>query len=420
MPLIHDLPSSEGVRNGLKRAKRMVDARYTPVRQYPIVTNCYLPDGTRVYQENYAHAFLPVHGLPYSSVRRVEKYIGYNVLPETFVSALTNPDSVVYTRPITGTGQNVHNYYGIVCSCFVSEVLDFPYRTPCARIPFIPGVAEIPAEPLENLSLLDIILNVKRHVAVITDIERDELGIVRYITVSESVLPYCRRTRFTPDEFRGYWLENDYRIFRYAGVDRISYEPDPFLPIPEDGPVEMPPVNRIVMTDYGNKANYRLGENVTFRVFDAGFGNLCVGAEDGTVFVLPVEDGKCVFPPEKPGHYSACAVRGEEKSDPVFFCVTGLCFTPDKRSYATGETIRLAVENPAGDPVVAWQFNKCASDRGCGGGYFSEPLPEGEIELTCPDVREEIELYLMAKNEYGIYTSERVKFPEPLHTAAIS
>ena len=39
MKLTHDLPSSEGVRNGLKRAKRLVEARFTPIKRFPVVTN---------------------------------------------------------------------------------------------------------------------------------------------------------------------------------------------------------------------------------------------------------------------------------------------------------------------------------------------------------------------------------------------
>ena len=409
MNLIHDIPSSEGVKNGLKRAKRMVEARFTPMKPYPIVIYSATADGKRVYHENYAPAWRPVTGLPYSSVRRVEKYIGYNVSFETFYSALTNPDSVVYTRPITGTGQNVHNYYGIVCSCFVSEVLEFPYRTPCIRIPDVPGVAEISAEPLENLRLLDIVLNVKRHVAIITGIERDENGIVRFITVSESVLPYCRVIRYTPEEFRGYWLENDYRIFRYDKVDDITYTPDPFVPIEEDGIMEAPKINRSLMTDFGNKANYRLGEPVEIRVFEDGVETVCVEGAGQEAVPLTVTDGKCTFCPVHPGFYSAFALRGEEKSDPVEFCVTDLAFTFDKDSYLPGEKMRIRFRSAAEDPLVAWQINRISNDRGCGGGFFAEPVQGNEIELIVPDAGEPVELYLLARNEYGVYSSDRMK-----------
>ena len=409
MTLFHDVPSSEGVKNGLKRAKRMVEARFTPILPYPVINYSTDAEGNRTYYENRVSAWLPQKGLPYSSVRKVEKYIGYNVSFETFYSALRNPDSVVYTRPITGTAQNVHNYYGIVCSCFVSEVLDLPYRTPCVRIPQLPDITRIDPDPLENLRLLDLILHVKKHVAVITDIERDEDGIVRFITVSESTLPFCKVTRFTTEEFKGYWLDREFSIYRYAGVDRITYTPDPFLPIEEDGPMETPKINRVLMTDYGNKANYRLHEDVLVSVFEPGFDTLLLEGPDSETALIPVVEGKCTLLPKKAGFYSVKALRGEEESDPVLFCVTDLRFTMDKASYAPKETMKIRFENSADEPLLAWQFNRCANDRGCGGAFLTEAPLGNELTLTVPDVEESVELYIMAKNAYGVYTSDRIK-----------
>ena len=412
MTLVHDVPSSEGVKNGLKRAKRLVEAQFTPVKLFPLVNYYIHADGSRTYDETHSPAWLPLKGMPYSSVRRYESYIGENISFETFYSALTNPDSVVYTKPITGTNQNVHNHYGIVCSCFASEVLEFPYRMPCVRIPKIPGVKEVPSEPLEGLRLLDIVLNVKIHVAVITDIERDENGTVRFITVSEAVLPNCRAVRFTAEEFKRYWLDREFKIFRYDKVDDITYTPDPFLPLPEDGPLPEAKINRSLMTDYGNKANYRLGEEVQVHVFDENCERVSMEAPDGSLTYFPVLEGKCTPRPEKPGFYKIRALLGEEASDPVEFCVTDLSFTTDKASYAAGETIRLHFRNSAGDPVIAWQFNRVASDRGCGNWFLEEPVPEGDLEVTCPDPEEAVVLYLMARNAYGIYTSDRIQVKE--------
>ena len=408
MALIHDIPASQGVANGIKRAKRLVNARFTPVKRFPIVIPTSYADGSSAYQETFTSPWFPRTGMPYSSVRWVEKYIGYNVSFETFYTALTNPDSVVYTRPITGKKQNVHNHYGVVCSCFVSEVLDFPYRTPCIRFPEVPGMELVPSEPLESLRLLDVLLNVKQHVAIITDIERDEQGKVRFITVSESVMPYCRATRFTTEEFRKNWYEHNYCIYRYAKVDEIRYEPDPFLPIEEDGPMPEPKINRVLMPDYGNKANYRLSEDVLISVFEEGFDRLAVTGPDGTVSTFPVSDGRCTLHPGKPGFYAVRALRGDAESDPVEFCVTDLLFTTDKESYEPGETIRVRFSNSAGDPVIAWQFNRTDTERGAGGSFFRGTLPTCETELICPDRDAPVELYLMAQNAYGIYTSERI------------
>ena len=44
---------------------------------------------------------------------------------------------------------------------------------------------------------------------------------------------------------------------------------------------------------------------------------------------------------------------------------------------------------------------------------FPAGLPaNGEITLRVPDREEELELYLITKNRYGFYTSDRVRIPK--------
>ena len=80
-------------------------------------------------------------------------------------------------------------------------------------------------------------------------------------------------------------------------MDRITYEPDPFLPLPEDGPLPEARINRVLMTDYGNKANYRLGEEVQISVFSESYTDLAMEAPDGVITFFPVVDGKCTLRP---------------------------------------------------------------------------------------------------------------------------
>ena len=189
MILYHDVPSCQGVENVLRRAKQLADLRYTPVRALPTVVKVLSEkdDGEPNYAELRSPAHLPLTGVIYSSVRRTETYVGFNISPETFLTAVSDPYSVVYEKPIEGMNQNVHNHYGIVCSCFASYCMNLHYRTACRYWPSIPGVHPVDSSRLENLALADVVLHVKKHIALITDIERDAEGNVHYITVSESV-----------------------------------------------------------------------------------------------------------------------------------------------------------------------------------------------------------------------------------------
>lgn len=408
MLLYHDVPSSKGVENALRRARQMLEVSYTPVGSLPISQKLLTEDGGKMYIEDHAPAWFPLKGMIYSSVRRVEKYVGFNVSLETFLTAVSNPNSVVYTQPIRGTGQNVHNYYGIVCSCFASYVLDLPYRTPCARLPRVEGMTEIDPSPLENLRLCDLVLNVKKHVAVITGIERDVAGRVHAVTVSESVMPRCRTTRFTPEEFRGYWLADGYRIYRYAGLDRVSYTPDPFVPLEGDETSGTPRINPVLMPDFGNKANYRLGnEAVTLSVFDPECGTVIIVDPDGEESACPVYNGRAVIVPQKAGFFSARCAAGEESAC-VRWCVTDFRLEADKAAYTPGESIRLKFFNAAPDSLVAWQFNSVSDDRGRGGGYLTETEAGGELALCAPDAFGRYELYLIARNAFGAYSSNRI------------
>ena len=100
-------------------------------------------------------------------------------------------------------------------------------------------------------------------------------------------------------------------------------------------------------------------------------------------------------------------MKGEERSASVSFCVTGLIIKAEKEEYALGEKVTLKIDNPAGDTIVAWQFNKRADDKGNGGGWL-DLTTEKEVTIAGPNVAVPSELYLIAKNAFGCYTSRRV------------
>ena len=139
---------------------------------------------------------------------------------------------------------------------------------PCSRWPREPGVFKPDLASLNDLSLCDIVLKVGDHIAIVTGIQRDAEGNVRLITVSEETPPSCIATDYTPEEFRAFWLEKGYEIYRYADLDRIPYTPDPYVYVEGDPDLPVPPVNKAFMADYGDKANYMLGESVLFSVFE--------------------------------------------------------------------------------------------------------------------------------------------------------
>ena len=69
--------------------------------------------------------------------------------------------------------------------------------------------------------------------------------------------------------------------------------------------------------------------------------------------------------------------------------------------------IRLTIRNPEKDPIVAWQANNHANDKGAGAGWL-DLREETELMIPMPEKAEEVELYLIARNSFGCYSSQRI------------
>ncbi len=413
MKLTHDVPQSKGAENALKRAQQMVCASYTPIKRLPILQKLFDDDGTPWFERTYSMPGFPVKGIMYSSVRRVEKFVGYNVSLETFFTALANPNSVVYKKTIVQKPRGgVHCYYGAVCSVFASYVLQLPYKMRCTKLQEEPSLKKLNTTDPDALRLVDVLLDSK-HVAIVTGIERDENGKVQYISVSESCMPYCRETRFSREGFVSYWMDDPlhaYEFYRYEDLDQITYTPSPFVPL-EGESAEDAKINRTLMPDFGNKANYILGhEPVELSVFDASYDTVAVTDPDGKTQLFPVVDGKVVLTPEKVGFYTACCVRGEEKSDAVEWCMTELSFTMDRSVTKPGETLTVRYQNAADDPLVAWHYIRCEKDGWLESGYFTDKGSAGVITIPTTEAEGDCVLFLLARNAYGIYSSVRIPF----------
>lgn len=409
MQLYHDVPKSKGVENALKRARQMLNIEWTPIRSFPSGINSATPEGT-VRLDTWMPAYRPQKGMAYSSVRKYEKYVGFNVSFETFMTALANPNSVLYTRSQHGVGKGMSSYYGIVCSCFASYVCGFPYRTSGARITIEDGVTEVDPTRLEDLELCDIVLNKTVHVAVITDIQRDVEGNVRIITVSESTKPVCVSRDYTPELFRKYWLENGYHIYRYEGVHKQTYQPTPYVHVEDDPWLELPPVNTAFMSNFGDKANSQLGEDVEFSVFEEGWETIEITAPDGTAAVLPIADAAAVYTPEKAGVHTAVCRKRDEMSRPVTFCVTDSTVTASAESVVSGGQMEITFRNAAPDTVFLYVINTSGDSERQRGYFTAEEIAAGKAAITVNVDPGDYYVYTVARNEYGFYASVHCPF----------
>lgn len=212
-------------------------------------------------------------GMIYSSTEPNDKFITENVSFETLLSVTANPDSALYQKNLNGH-HNSWVYFGIVCNGLVRYAYGIERRFNTKRWLDVPGIHKV-AEPasftVEEIRLCDSLLafcSQRRHVALITDILRDEEGVIRKIEVSEAVRPTCRRAQYDVDEF--YEKYKLFALCRYDFVDDVP-APDPVQDaILKQGVPSLPAIT----VDYGNKSNYLTGEEIVISVFTSGIHNV--------------------------------------------------------------------------------------------------------------------------------------------------
>ncbi len=410
MTLFHDQPSSEGMANALKRAKQLSRIWWKPIAKMPMTVKCTSPEDYTKWPVGKWGVNKPQRGIPYSSTRLPEKFVGFNVSLETYMTALANPQSVLYTRDLTGMGTRMSSWYGSVCSAFASYAYDLPTRTVCSRWPKRKDMMFVGSESAQDVQLMDGLLS-KGHVMLVTDVVRDETGRVVHLQITEETPPIMAVTEFSAEEFEKYVFPK-YRLFRYLRFDRVTYTPSPYVPL--EGEPECPPPapNPTLLPDYGDKANYRRGETVELNVMETGWEELIVEREGaGCVYrtELAGEKGVRKVFPAKGGLYRVYCASGTERSREALFRVTDCPVKPEVTPQ--GLLVKLPQDQGRVYGIYAYRFPDMATS-GCY-EMEEEDLARGSYLIT--DLRPgDYEIRLILRNEFGEYNgvSKRITLPE--------
>ena len=259
MDYISTKPDSTGKENALQRASQLTVFKWTPLCDVPTLINkktgkinTVLPAGVEMV------------GIPYSRNEANDKFICENVSIETLVSAIANPESVLYRKNMYGC-RNASNYYGIVCSAFVRYALGITPRYSVKHFDLIPGmrkIADCNRYSVDEIELCDVLHafgNGRNHVALITDILRDQNNDIVEIEVSEAVLPACKRARYSVETF--YQQYSLFALWRYDYIDSV--------PACDTALCSTNTHHKLpdIAIDFGNKANYFLGQETVISVF---------------------------------------------------------------------------------------------------------------------------------------------------------
>lgn len=307
--LISTLPGTSAEAAVLARAKQLTDFVWTPIRDVPTYTKT---EGQTVLP-----AGVPVKGFPYSSTEETDKFFTENVSFESFLTAIPNPHSTLY-QP--GRGARGACNYGVVCNGFVRYTLGIPYRIPTAKWLDLPGMRVVKGHreyTVDDMRLCDVLWAYREgrnHVAMITDILRNEDGVIEKIEISQAKQPHCERATQTPEEFYKEW--GPFSLCRYDKLQEVpplDEENDRLLW--ESGLDKNTPA---VTVDNGNRSNYLVGQRVLLSLLSDEEDTVELYLNGEKIETLTFSDERTVslFPAR--GYYEA---RAGKSGESVFFCV---------------------------------------------------------------------------------------------------
>lgn len=334
--------------NAVKKAHQMTDLPIFPVSA--LRANNY-----KAYE-----ARQEAKGLIYSSTREINTSVGQDVSFHTFMTALHNPKSVLYTEDISKSpyhGTNCRAYYGTVCSGLVTYALGLNITQRSADIPVADYMELIKDQSATGVCIADVLWR-NGHVALVTAIERKRDGRIGKIEYCEAVKSGCKRRVLESGTAFNKMLSNrNMRIYRYKYLYKnTSYTSiNDFVAV--DGEKKMPFVyNDDICTNKGDKTCFVVGEKVVLNT-TKGFDK--VEVYKGTELYKTINIGKdsdVVLPDLPYGDYRARVVNSNKKSDYTHWKMIDVNVKIDRKNN------RIYFKSANATPVY-YEFCTSAGDR---------------------------------------------------------
>jgi len=217
-------------------------------------------------------------GVPYSSVRSEGRYIGFDIGLRTFLAAVENPQSVLYTENFTGKVANAAGYYGSVCSAYTSYALGCGIWEVSRRYgPEISeGIRLVEPQSADAAQVGDVIYTPHAtetsgsHVEMVTAVTRDAAGHVISVRVEESRPPTTATTERSAKSFNAHLASRNKQLFRITDRDawRGTNRSEPLLFPNYEADAVKPKINRALLLDLGDWVPYQKGKPVKFHIMD--------------------------------------------------------------------------------------------------------------------------------------------------------
>lgn len=266
---INEAHLSYGVLNSIASANQFANIEYTPIRRLP-----YCPG---IGKKSFIPAGTPCKGIPYSSTGVVSKFVGQTVSFYTFLTAIKNPRSVLYTRRIAFRPTGSTYYAG---TCF--NITGYAFGSHMGYFDNTYSHIDIDKD-YEFVSPYDMqdgdLLWSGSHVAMVVRVFRDDHGrILNYMAVqSHPPFPGSNTHKFVVDD-NGYLSYQNYhdvevcrpnkrRDRRTGRIDYGTYEIVPWVKGYDDEILEEL-IYPDIMPEYGDKACVEAGTDVIVNIID--------------------------------------------------------------------------------------------------------------------------------------------------------
>ena len=374
---IHSEAFQEGLTNAIKKAEQMAYVRWTPVSSISWST---------IYSKGKESK-----GIPYSSAKETDKFVGQEVSFYTFLTAVSNPRSVLYTDNISQPPYNGHNcsyYYGTVCSMSVNYALGI--NAPFASNSYQKQsfMKKISDNDIDKLEAGDVLAS-NGHTIMVTEVKRHE-GLVDEIK-------YFENSHFVTEDrntFFDSWKYHKYIQYRYRDMASNKFEPIEY-------PMTSTPQ---ICANRGDKSVYRTDETVVINILTDGFTNILLYRDDVLIDNREIFSMDQQYDGLKEGMYSACLTDGTERSGFSYFEVRDVEVT----ARFLGDKVVMYFDNLS-IPATGAELCDLAGEH-----LFTKLVSDGENKshrLVMDKVENEEPYYckIIFQGKYGKIASKRIR-----------
>lgn len=357
-------------------------------------------------------------GVPYSSVKTVGRYIGFDIFLKTFLAAVENPHSVLYTENLLGEVKNAECYYGKVCSSYTSYALQCGiwYVSRLHGPPYRNGVALVKPQSALFAEVGDVIYTPPAtktggsHVELVTGVTRGDDGKVTHVRVEESWPQTTKDTNRSVASFNTHIGARNRKLYRITDLDawRKDNRAESFL-FPNYAEDSAPPViNRVLLLDRGDWVAYHKGQAVKFNVMDRdeqGVKALVIKRGDAVLERID-RPGKGVI--ERAfstcGDYTAhCVMEDGSLSQACEFSVCDLDFETPGEEIAIGKSWEIDIESENMSIIILYFKSRANSYEEHNVFVTEQQRRAGKVVIPSKMIQSKgkMQVWLIGENRYG-------------------